>query len=355
MNSKENKKIKVALGLSGGVDSSVAAYLLKQQGYDVEGIYMQCWDAKVDGCRADEDRADAVEVATKLGIKFKYLDFIKPYKEKVISYFYNEYQAGRTPNPDIICNKEIKFGLFLEWALANSYDFVATGHYARVQKQGEYFKLLRGLDESKDQSYFLYTLNQKHLKHTLFPLGEIDKSNVRDIAKQQGLHTYNKPDSVGICFIGEVDMKDFLSKKIDKNSGILVNSDGEEIGTHDGLAFYTIGQRHGFNATKYHSEPLYVISKNFENNELVVGYRHQAFVTNFEVRNLSWSFKKFDTDFEALVRIRHLGELYNCKLVFDKNSDSLKVKLENPVFGLASGQSAVFYLDDVMLGGGVIV
>src|SRR3990167_4435187 len=201
---------KVAVGLSGGVDSSVSAYLLKKQGYEVTGVYMQCWDSKADGCRAEEDRADAVKVASRIEIPFLTLDFRAEYKQKVIEYFYKSYEEGLTPNPDILCNKEIKFGLFMDWAIKEGFDFVATGHYARIKNN----TLMRGVDNTKDQSYFLYLLNKEQLKKIIFPLGEMRKIEVRKIAKKVGLQNFNKPDSMGICFIGEVDIKEQLKKII---------------------------------------------------------------------------------------------------------------------------------------------
>ena len=209
-------KLKIAVGLSGGVDSSVAAYLLKKRGHDVVGVHMQCWDQRGDGCAADEDRADAAEVAGILGIKFEVLNFVDTYKNKVIKYFYSEYEKGRTPNPDVMCNKEIKFGLFLDWAVKAGFDYVATGHYAGILNTtgdvGGIYKLLKGVDSSKDQSYFLYLLGQEQLSKTLFPVGDKTKKDVRSIAKEAGLPTHSKPDSVGICFIGDIDVKEFLKQ-----------------------------------------------------------------------------------------------------------------------------------------------
>jgi tRNA-specific 2-thiouridylase len=220
-------KKKVAVGLSGGVDSSVSAHLLLQAGYDVVGVHMKCWDSKGDGCTADQDRADAVEVASKLGIEFRALDYVKEYNERVISYFYAEYEAGRTPNPDVMCNKEIKFGLFFDWAMQNGFDFVATGHYAQVrQNAGGVYELLRGVDDSKDQSYFLYLLDQERLSKVLFPVGHLPKKEVRLLAEALGLKTAAKPDSVGICFVGEVDIKEFLKKHIAAKVGVVRTLNG---------------------------------------------------------------------------------------------------------------------------------
>jgi tRNA-specific 2-thiouridylase len=268
---KQQKK--VAVGLSGGVDSSVAALLLKQQGYNVTGVYLKCYEKDGEGCSSDEDRVSAVEVCSQLKIRFAYQNFTKQYKDKVIEYFFAEYKKGRTPNPDIICNKDIKFGLFLDWAMKEGFDFIATGHYAGVDqdKQGIY-RLLKGKDSSKDQSYFLYRLDQAQLSRSVFPLSEITKKQVRDQAKEAGLKTYNRPDSQGICFIGQIDVRKFLQQRIKPHKGKVVSMNGEEIGTHDGVWFYTIGQRHGFEVTKYYGLPLYVVGKNVAQNKLIVGF-----------------------------------------------------------------------------------
>lgn len=281
------KKLKVAVGLSGGVDSSVAALLLKEQGYEVTGVYMKCWDVKEDGCAADEDKAYAVQTAIKLGIEYETLDFKKEYKKKVISYFYDEYKKGRTPNPDVMCNREIKFGIFYKWAMENGFDFVATGHYARVEEQGGEFKLLKGIDSSKDQSYFLYTLKSDILKHVLFPVGGLKKSEVRKLAKKNNLPSAQRPESMGICFIGEVNIRNFLEKEIKHLKGKVLDVAGNVIGEHDGAEFFTVGQRHGFKLEKYHGEPMYVVGKNTEKNELTVGTEKETMRKNFEVGEIS--------------------------------------------------------------------
>ena len=342
---------KVAVGLSGGVDSSVSAYLLKKQGYEVTGVYMQCWDSKADGCRAEEDRADAVKAASHIGIPFLTLDFRAEYKQKVIEYFYKSYEEGLTPNPDILCNKEIKFGLFMDWAIKEGFDFVATGHYARIKNN----TLMRGIDNTKDQSYFLYLLNKEQLKKIIFPLGEMRKIEVRKIAKKVGLQNFNKPDSMGICFIGEVDIKDFLSKKLPIKVGNVVDKNGEIIGTHDGVYFYTIGQRHGFKITKYYGLPLYVIGKNMEKNELIVGFGKDGLRRNFEVSDLHWIEKMPSGKINCDVRIRHLGALNKASLTED-GKGTYTVETREPLLGVAAGQGAVFYdSKDVVLGGGIIL
>ncbi|OGC50151.1 tRNA 2-thiouridine(34) synthase MnmA [candidate division WWE3 bacterium RIFCSPLOWO2_01_FULL_37_15] len=348
-------KLKVAVGLSGGVDSSVAAYLLKEQGYEVVGVHMQCWDQRGDGCTADRDRADAAEVAGILGIKFVVLDFVKEYKEKVINYFYSEYEKGRTPNPDVMCNKEIKFGMFLDWAVGAGFNYIATGHYARILNDSGVYKLLKGVDQSKDQSYFLYLLGQEQLSKTLFPVGDKHKKEVRAIAKKTGLPTHSKTDSVGICFIGDIDVKEFLKQRLPNKEGNVVNSKGEVIGKHEGIWFYTIGQRHGFSIDKYQGLPMYVIDKNVGKNELVVGFAKEAERKSFEVSDLHWiaeDLLRSHISISCDVRIRHLGDLY--KAALSNGGENGKVLLEDSVFGVAPGQSAVFYIGDELVGGGII-
>lgn len=257
------KKPKAAVAMSGGVDSSTVAALLKGQGYGVVGIFMQNWTEP--GCRTPEDRADAVKVASHLNIPFEVWDFEKEYREKVIEYFYREYEAGRTPNPDVMCNKEIKFKLFFDRAFEElDVDYIATGHYA-ISKDG---KLYEGSDPKKDQSYFLCQLTQYHLEKTLFPLGELTKPEVRQLAQDFKLPVAAKPDSQGICFVGEVNIKDFLKKRIKPSSGKIITVDGQIVGEHEGAAFYTVGQRHGFNVGG--GIPYYVAGKDTSTNTLYV-------------------------------------------------------------------------------------
>lgn len=365
---------KVAVGLSGGVDSSVAAFLLKQQGWDVTGVYLQCWEKDTEGCSSDKDKQSALEVVSKLDIGFEYLNFIQQYKERVIDYFYQEYEAGRTPNPDILCNTEIKFGLFLDWAMKQGFEYIATGHYARVQRisskmvAGDFtYNLLAGVDHAKDQSYFLYRLNQKQLSKVVFPLGELTKPYVREIAKNAGLPTYNRPDSMGICFVGEVDIKDFLKKRISLHSGEVITVDGEVVGDHDGITFYTIGQRHGFRLSKYFGLPVYVIGKNVEKNQLIVGFVKDVTKHEFFVDNIHWIVQEPLLPLNCLVRVRHLGTMYQGTVTKDMRigdniqpgqsiaNNTYKVVVTPSIFGVAPGQSAVFYDGDIVLGGGVIL
>jgi tRNA-uridine 2-sulfurtransferase len=351
------KQLKVVVGLSGGVDSSVSAYLLKEQGYDVTGVYMQCWDNKADGCTADEDKSYAVQTSAKLGIPFIHLDFISDYKNKVIEYFYNEYKAGRTPNPDVMCNKEIKFGLFYDWAMRKGYDFVATGHYARnINKDTKHY-LLKGVDPKKDQTYFLYLLDQEKLAHILFPVGDLIKTEVRKLAEKEELPSYKRTESMGICFIGEVDIKKFLQSRLPIVQGKVLYIDGSEIGTHEGAWFYTIGQRHGFNITKYFGKPLYIVEKDTVTNTITVGEETTVYKKYFTVSSVHWitddPFLTAKKTIVTGVRIRHLGQIYIVNVTKNDNQ-TLSIVSEVPIFGVAPGQCAVFYADEITLGGGVI-
>lgn len=357
-------KKRVVVGLSGGVDSSVAALMLLEQGYEVEAIYLECYNEP--GCRTDQDKADALKVAMKLDIPFEVLDFRKEYKEKVIEYFYSEYEAGRTPNPDVMCNREIKFGIFYDYAMAQGYDYVATGHYARIKEgrspsDSKFSNVLqRAKDVSKDQSYFLWQIPQDHLEHILFPLGEMTKSEVREIAKRHHLVTADKPDSMGICFLGDVDTHKLLRDKLGERPGEVMMG-REVVGKHRGLWFYTIGERGGFEIDKsklkklgLHPEsmgPLYVVGKNVEANQLVVGGREETMRQDFRIEKLD-----IRREQKLWVRIRNLGELVEVASLSSASSGESEVGLVKPVFGVASGQSAVFYDGEgVLVDGSIIV
>ncbi|TXK90568.1 tRNA 2-thiouridine(34) synthase MnmA, partial [Parageobacillus sp. SY1] len=268
---KAPKDTRVVVGMSGGVDSSVAALLLKQQGYDVIGIFMKNWDDTDENgvCTATEDYEDVVRVCNQIGIPYYAVNFEKQYWDKVFTYFLDEYKAGRTPNPDVMCNKEIKFKAFLEHALSIGADYVATGHYARVEYRDGEYKMLRGVDQNKDQTYFLNQLGQSVLSKVMFPIGHLEKAQVRQIAKDAGLVTATKKDSTGICFIGERDFKEFLSNYLPAKPGIMQTLDGEVKGKHDGVMYYTIGQRHGLGIGGS-GEPWFVVGKNVKENILYV-------------------------------------------------------------------------------------
>jgi len=349
---------KVALGMSGGVDSSVSLSLLKEQGYDVTGVFLECWRAP--GCRAEEDRKDALAVALQQDIPFKVLDFKDAYKEKVVEYFFREYEAGRTPNPDVLCNKEIKFGLFYDWAMKEGFDYVATGHYAQSMDG----KLVQSKDTWKDQTYFLYRLRGDQLPHILFPIGHLEKQEVRTLAKEKNIPVATKPDSQGICFIGEINVHNFLKERLGERPGDVVDTKGRKIGEHKGLWFYTIGQRHGFDNSfslpkeegidKHAIPPFYVIAKDGKKNELIVGFGAETYRDAFEIEDIHWINEVPTSEEKNLtVRIRHTGKLLPCTLETIGDT-KLRVVLENAVQGVASGQSAVFYLKGVCLGGGVI-
>lgn len=382
--------------MSGGVDSSLCAHLLVEQGYEVTGVYLECWRAP--GCRSEEDRKDALQVALDLGIPFKVLDFKQAYKEKVVEYFFNEYEAGRTPNPDVLCNKEIKFGLFYDWAMEHGFDAVATGHYGslttvsepsleaprfskRLDKQsmknlersGMLTFLTIPTDEHKDQTYFLYRLKQDQLDHIIFPLADLKKPAVRQLAHQHHIAVADKKDSVGICFIGDIDVTQFLKDRLGEKPGEVVDTQGNVIGTHRGIWFYTIGQRHGFEINKKtvikldngellekeNIPPFYVIGKDADKNELIVGFGSETYADQFGVTDLHWINGKRGEELsqnpELVVRIRHTGQLIPCQLNVETNT----VTLDEPTKGVAEGQSAVFYTplkngSLACLGGGII-
>lgn len=341
----------VYVGMSGGVDSSVAAALLKRQGYRVVGVYMKNWTHDVAGnvCPWQQDLSDARATAAKLGVPFKIFDFQSQYKHLVVDYMIDEYRAGRTPNPDIMCNQEIKFNLFLEAALADGADLIATGHYARI-KAGQ---LLKGIDESKDQSYFLGRINSAALAKTLMPIGDYLKSEVRELAEQFGLPTATKPDSQGICFVGEVGIKDFLSQYVQAEPGPIKLSNGTELGHHDGAIFYTIGQRHGLGVGG--GQPYYVTGKDMATNTVYVTAEPRdmaLFSDQFEIENPHWLGDEPEDGRRYQVLTRYRGNLIDC--VLEPAGDNYVVKMSRSERAVTPGQSAVIYDGDRVVGSGII-
>ncbi|EMJ9774330.1 tRNA 2-thiouridine(34) synthase MnmA [Morganella morganii] len=359
----DNSQKKVIVGMSGGVDSSVSAYLLQQQGYQVTGLFMKNWeeDDDTEYCSAAADLADAQAVCDKLGIELLTINFAAEYWDNVFEHFLEEYKAGRTPNPDILCNKEIKFKAFLEYAAEDlGADYIATGHYVRRRDINGTTQLLRGLDSNKDQSYFLYTLSHDQVAQSLFPVGELEKPEVRRIAEQLGLITAKKKDSTGICFIGERKFRDFLARYLPAKPGPIMTVDGQEIGQHDGLMYHTLGQRKGLKigGTREGSdEPWYVVDKDVENNILIVaqGHEHPRLMSaGLIAQQLDWvSREPLTQPLRCVVKTRYRQEDIPCT-VTPLGDDKISVRFDNPVAAVTPGQSAVFYQDEVCLGGGVI-
>ncbi|MFA5853733.1 MAG: tRNA 2-thiouridine(34) synthase MnmA [Patescibacteria group bacterium] len=352
-------KPKVLVGMSGGVDSSVAASLLLDQGYDVVGAFMKNWsdtkDPKTGECAWKEERRDAMRVAAQLGIPFLTFDFEKEYNEVVVAYLYREYAAGRTPNPDVMCNRVVKFDLFLKEALKAGADFIATGHYARVAKKTDgSFALLAGLDRAKDQSYFVFSLGQEQLKHVLFPVGDLDKRDVRAYARAKGLDTAEKKDSQGICFIGQVEIRDFLKRVLKPKPGDIVTTDGKVIGKHDDAQAFTLGQRHGLGVGG--GVPYYVSGIDVTNGIVTVaeGADHPAlFKQKLEAGEWHWvSGHAPVTPLYARARIRYRQPLQDCEAHATKTGYELR--FAKPQRAVTPGQFAVLYDGDEVLGGGVI-
>ena len=356
---------RVFVALSGGVDSSVSLYLLKQTGYDVTAVFIKIGehieradgDVGIDKCWIGE-RRDAMRVAAYLNVPFLTFDFDKEYKKEVLDYFFREYKAGRTPNPDVMCNRKIKFPLFWKKAKALGADLMATGHYARKQenKKARKQKLFAATDKNKDQSYFIYNLKSKDLEHILFPIGHLTKPEVRAIAKEAGLPTAEKKESQGLCFVGQVNIKQFLKTKIRPKKGKIVDTTGEVIGEHDGLFYYTIGQRHGLNI-KIGGGPYFVVQKNIKKNELVVATikdENKFYKKELEVGNVSWVSGILKFSFKCQARIRYRAPLENCQIVPRAKSRSFLVKFSKPQRAVTPGQFIVFYKDSEVLGGGVI-
>jgi len=360
----------VFVGLSGGVDSAVSAVLLKKRGFNVTGVFIKVWQPDFLPCSWRDERRDAMKVAIALNIPFLFFDFEEEYKKGVVDKMIAEYKAGRTPNPDVLCNKEVKFGAFWKKAKEMGADYIATGHYARIEEQisqrfnlGEStkvkplcYQLSEGKDKEKDQSYFLWTLNQSDLPHILFPISDLRKSEVRRLARKYNLPVSEKKDSQGICFIGDVSMEEFLSHFISAKLGDVLNTKGEVIGTHKGALLYTIGERHGFEITKKLPEDgaFYILSKDMGANTITVSNKEPEIISlspiKITVKNINWITEPLGPSLSAKVRYR--GE--KMPVILSLVGSRLAVEFREPVRGLSLGQSIVFYDDDVCLGGGVM-
>jgi tRNA-specific 2-thiouridylase len=352
----------IIVGMSGGVDSSVTALKLLEQGHNITGLFMKNWeeDDGTEQCTALTDLADAQQVCDKLGIPLKTVNFSAEYWDQVFEIFLKEYAAGRTPNPDILCNKHIKFKAFLDYAQDLGANFIATGHYARVnQNDGEYF-LLKGLDPAKEQSYFLYTLGQKQLAKTLFPIGDMEKTTLRQLAEQGGFDNADKKDSTGICFIGERKFTDFLKRYLPTQAGEMHTPEGQLVAQHQGLMYYTLGQRQGLGiggVKGASEEPWYVLAKDLTNNILIVGQGHNhplLFHNTLEASQLDWvSGQTLTKARQCTAKIRYRQNDQDCYL--EPLSDQrCRVTFEHPQRAITPGQSVVFYNRDICLGGGVI-
>jgi len=391
-----SKKKIVFIGLSGGVDSAVSAALLKKQGYEVVGVFMRTWHPDFLECNEEEEHQDAMRVAAHLDIPFLTFDLADVYKKEVADYMIKEYKAGRTPNPDVMCNKEVKFGAFLKKAISMGADYIATGHYAQVCDTSFYFELPegpnpviggraqgrkigrsgvnltqerkkstalhflgKGIDPSKDQSYFLWTLKQEQLRKILFPIGHLKKSEVRKLAKKFNLPVAEKKDSQGICFLGAVDLKDFLKHYIEGKKGKVINEKGKEIGYHSGVFFHTLGERHGFTITKKspNDGAYYVVGKNIKKNILIVSQNrnvsHSNILTNIRIKNTNWINKIPEPNKNYTAQIRYHSEFLPCKIRCS-TSDVEQVIFKKPIL-VASGQSCVIYDKNICLGGGIVV
>jgi tRNA-specific 2-thiouridylase len=356
----DKSNVTVYVAMSGGVDSSTSAALLADARFDVVGCFMTVWQPPFLDCSMETDRQDAMRVAAELGIPFKTVDLADAYKDRIVDYMIKEYEAGRTPNPDVMCNGEIKFGAFYEWAKKEGADYVATGHYVRRTSTDTKSMLLRGKDARKDQSYFLWQLNQENLTNTLFPVGHLPKPQVRDLAESFAIPVADKDDSQGLCFLGEVDMEDFLSEFIELTNGDVLNESGDVIGTHKGSEVYTIGQRRGFTVTDKapDSGPWYVIDKDTDANTITVSEDNSQTGPVFNGKEVyltgtNWIAELPDTDQQYEAQIRYNQPAQQCRVNRAENG-TWKVVFEQPLRAVAAGQSCVVYDDDMCLGGGII-
>ncbi|MDT2781441.1 tRNA 2-thiouridine(34) synthase MnmA [Vagococcus fluvialis] len=360
----DNSKIRVVVGMSGGVDSSVTALLLKEQGYDVVGVFMKNWDDTDENgvCTATEDYKDVAKVANQIGVPYYSVNFEKEYWDRVFEYFLAEYRLGRTPNPDVMCNKEIKFKAFLDYAMQLGADYVATGHYAQIKRDEDgTVHMLRGVDNNKDQTYFLSQLSQEQLAKTMFPLGHMEKSEVREIAKKAKLATAQKKDSTGVCFIGEKNFKEFLGKYLPAQPGKMVTLDGQVKGDHAGLMYYTIGQRQGLGiggGQGDNSEPWFVVGKELETNTLLVGqgFHHEhLYATSLEASEVHFTVDTpMPKEFKCTAKFRYRQQDTGVTVILNDDQTKATVIFDEPVRAITPGQAVVFYNGDECLGGGLI-
>lgn len=362
---QDNSKTRVVVGMSGGVDSSVTALVLKEQGYDVVGIFMKNWDDTDENgvCTATEDYKDVAAVAEQIGIPYYSVNFEKEYWDRVFEYFLDEYKRGRTPNPDVMCNKEIKFKAFLDYAMDMGADYVATGHYAQVTRdENGVSHMLRGVDNNKDQTYFLSQLSQAQLAKTMFPLGHMEKSEVREIAEKAGLATAKKKDSTGVCFIGEKNFKEFLSKYLPAKPGKMITETGEVKGDHAGLMYYTIGQRQGLGiggSAGDSQEPWFAIGKDLTTNTLYVdqGFHHPTlYSTHLEASQMHFTTEEErPAEFKCTAKFRYRQTDVGVTVKFAEGDQTkATVIFDEPVRAITPGQAVVFYDGEECLGGGMI-
>lgn len=361
---KDGTRKKVFVGVSGGVDSSVSLALLKDAGFDVTGVFIKVYHPDFLGCDWRDERADAISVCQKLDVPFLDLDLEQEYKQEVFDYMIETYKKGATPNPDVFCNKYVKFGGFLKFAEENGCDYVATGHYARnvLNKKTGLHEMHKGNDDNKDQTYFLYTMPQEKLQKVLFPIGAYPKSQVRALAKKYDLFTSKKKDSQGLCFVGDVNMKEFLQKFIEKNPGDVLDSVGQVIGSHEGSIFYTIGERHGFEIFPKHRTPtmprMFVVSKDLDTNTITVGpkeelQQREQSKTELIITQGHWISGEPEPGHAYTGRVRYRGKLILCTL--SKQETDWLVSFVEPHSSIAQGQSIVIYDGEVCMGGGIIV
>ena len=361
---KDKSQIRVVVGMSGGVDSSVSAYLLKQQGYDVVGVFMKNWDDKNDSgvCTVTEDYQDVAKVASQIGIPYYSVNFEKEYWDRVFTYFLDEYKNGRTPNPDIMCNKEVKFKAFLDYAMSIDADYIAMGHYAQLRRDEDgRVHLLRGADDNKDQTYFLSQLSQEQLQKVMFPIGHLQKSEVRRIAEEAGLATAKKKDSTGICFIGERNFSKFLSEFLPAQPGKMMTVDGEYKGEHYGLMNYTIGQRRGLGigGDSKSNEPWFVVGKDLKTNTLLVGqgyHNEHLYATSLDASKLSFvaPIEERGNEFHCTAKFRYRQTDSGVTVRFNEDKTKVDVIFDEPVRAITPGQEVVFYDGAECLGSGTI-